>query len=367
MDRIREYGYKALVLRQIMSNQSRKYAIVNATQNILTVVLTSFLGFLGFSGLDKIQTYLGWTSSDGKLNLEMGFNLTVFGLFVLATLHLVFRFGEKQSDAVRAIVRLTGVINHIDDLLSKEEQGAVVLNSTDLDSVRKHYDIVTESIPANSDRDFLNAKKDVEVKQRRSAQLTLTPQALFDESLRLQSVKSLILKSDELMRILKAIRASGATLYLGGGLIRNLVWDQLHGFKSPTPVDDVDVIRFDSLNATKEHDTQIESTLRGYIPNLEWSVKNQARMMTSNGDAPYVDLVDAVAKWPETATCIAVRLTNEGELDLVVPHGLADLFRLLVRPTPNFVDRPERVLERLAKKKWEVNWPKLEVLIADRK
>ena len=364
MDRIREYGYKSKVLRQIMSNRARYYSRINAAQDTTTVVLTSFLGFMGFSGTDKIQTYLAWFMNVDKLGIEFAFNILVFGLFVLATLHLVFHFGKNQSDAEQAIINLTNVINHVDDLLSKEEQGLVILNNTDLEGVRQRYDTITQLIPANSDNEYIEAKKRIQEKERKSTQLTLTPQSLFDEASRIQTLKALILRSAQIMQILQALRQTNPEFYLGGGLVRNLVWDYLHDFRNPTPVDDVDVIYFDNLSTTKEHDVQFEIRLRQEIPNLEWSVKNQARMHVGNGDAKYVGVEDAICKWPETATAIAIRLSQAGELELTVPYGLGDLFRLLVRATPHFAKKPERINERVEKKRWRATWPKLEVLIS---
>ena len=363
MNRIREYGHKSKVLRQIMSNRARLYAKINAAQNITTVVLTSFLGFIGFSGSDKVQTYLNWIMVADKLKVEFAFNFLVFGLFVVATLHLVFHFGKKQTNAEQAIVNLTNVINHVEDLLSKEEQGLTILTNTDLEGVRQRYDTITQIIPANTDKEYIEAKEHIQEKEQKSTQLSLTPQSLFEESSRTQALKALILRSAQIMQILQALRQTNPDLYLGGGLVRNLVWDYLHDFKNPTPVDDVDVIYFNQLSATKEHDVQFEIRLRTAIPNLQWSVKNQARMHVGNGDAMYIGVEDAVSKWPETATAIAVRLSQPGELELIAPHGLADLFRLLVRPTPHFARQPQRILDRVATKRWKTTWPKLEVLL----
>jgi len=363
MDRIREYGHKCQVLRQIMSNKAGKYRKINAAQNISTVVLTSFLGFIGFSGTDKVQTYLNWFFVADKLKVEFAFNVLVFGLFVLATLHLVFHFGKKQADAEQAIVNLTNIANHIDDLLSKEEQGLITLTNTDLEGVRQKYDAIIQVIPPNSDNEFLRAKKDFQEKERRQTLLAMSPQSIFDKSKQMQTLKTLILRSASTMQILQVLRQTGSDFYLGGGLIRNLVWDYLHGFKNPTPVDDIDVIYFNSLSSTKEHDQQIENSLRGHIQNLTWSVKNQARMHTSNCDSQYQGVEDAVSKWPETATAIAVRLTQSGELEVVAPHGLSDLFRLIVRPTPHFLTRPDRVAQRIADKHWQTTWPMLETLM----
>jgi uncharacterized protein len=363
MDRIADYVYRAKVLRQIMSNRAQTFRRVNGAQSLLTVVLTSFLGFVAFSGSEKVKTYVNWFFTADAIQVEFCVNLLVFFLFVLATLHMVFHVGKHQNDAERAIVDLTAFINRTEDLISREETGQVILNQDDLSRVRLDYESITRLLPANSDRDYVKAKGDIQTKEKRASRLTLTPQSLFDETQRTQTMLALIHRSAETMRILQTLRQVDSRLYLGGGVVRNLVWDYLHGFRHATPVDDVDVIYFDQLSATKDHDLQIEARLKGASQNTAWSVKNQARMHSANGDAPYADLKDAVGKWPETATAIAARLSQAGEVEIVVPHGTSDLFRLLVRPTHHFRANPQRVLDRASAKRWKATWPRIEVLV----
>jgi len=363
MERIIEYVYRAKVLRQIMSNRAQTFRRVNRAQSLLTVVLTSFLGFVAFSGSDKIRTYVNWLISADAAQVEFGVNFLVFVLFVLATLHMVFHFGKEQNDAERAIVDLTAFINRTEDLLSREEIGQMILTQNDMSRVRLEYESITRLLPANSDQDYVTAKGDIQAKEKRASHLTLTPQSLFDETQRVQTMLALIHRSADTMRILQTLRQTDNRLYLGGGVVRNLIWDYLHGFRHATPVDDVDVIYFDQLSATKDHDLQIEARLRAASQNTAWSVKNQARMHIGNGDQPYLDLKDAVGKWPETATAIAARLSQVGEIEIVVPHGSSDLFRLLVRPTPHFRANTQRILDRAASKRWKATWPRIEVLV----
>ncbi|GAB6262514.1 hypothetical protein PSSHI_27580 [Photobacterium sp. R1] len=40
--------------------------------------------------------------------------------------------------------------------------------------------------------------------------------------------------------------------YVGAGFVRNLVWDHLHGYSPPTPLNDVDVVYFDPSEQTQE-------------------------------------------------------------------------------------------------------------------
>src|SRR5947208_1384615 len=117
LDRICDYAHKLRILRQIQSNKARRYSRITTFQSAASVIVSSFLTFMGFAGLDKIQTYVGWIVVANKIQVEFVFNLFVFLLFVLVILQLVFRFPEKQSATEKAVVLLTNLINEIDDLL----------------------------------------------------------------------------------------------------------------------------------------------------------------------------------------------------------------------------------------------------------
>src|ERR1700730_5813084 len=94
-------------------------------------------------------------------------------------------------------------------------------------------------------------------------------------------------------------------------------------------------------------------------PSFRWSVKNQAWMHVRNGELPYESTEDAVRRWPETATAIAVRWSRS-ELEILAPFGLSDLFSMIVRPTPSFVgDKFPFFIERVRNKRWLERWPML--------
>jgi uncharacterized protein len=146
-------------------------------------------------------------------------------------------------------------------------------------------------------------------------------------------------------------------------LIRNAVWDHLHGYVSPTPVDDIDVIYFDLHNAEKRHDEDLNAKLAARIPNVRWSAKNQARMHSVNKEPAYKTLHDAVSRWPETATAFIVRLDTAGKLDFIAPYGFDDLLRLIVTNTPPFETRTEVIRRRLEDKQWCRIWPRLKIVL----
>lgn len=51
---------------------------------------------------------------------------------------------------------------------------------------------------------------------------------------------------------------------LAAGFVRNLVWDQLHGHRTPTPLNDIDLVYFDKQNISEQHDLQLEAQLQQY-------------------------------------------------------------------------------------------------------
>ena len=68
-----------------------------------------------------------------------------------------------------------------------------------------------------------------------------------------------------------------------------------------------------------------------------------------------------IAHWPETATAVAARL-DPGGVEILAPHGLADLLALVARPTPAHRADPAAMLARIAAKSWLTRWPRLQVL-----
>jgi hypothetical protein len=235
-----------------------------------------------------------------------------------------------------------------------------------VDLIRTRYEAIAENIPANSDSEFIRAKRDLARKDSRKPTIYITPQQLFDEKQQEQIVSSIALGSRAIVDVLIALRDTDASLYLGGGLIRNAVWDHLHSYTSPTPVDDVDVIYFDTGNIEKRYDEAINAKLSAQIPNVRWSTKNQARMHLVNNEPAYETIDDAVSRWPETATAFIVRLDPAGKLVFIAPYGFDDLLRLVVMNTPAFENRLETVRRRIEEKQWQRIWPRLRIVLPGR-
>ena len=144
---------------------------------------------------------------------------------------------------------------------------------------------------------------------------------------------------------------------IAAGFVRNLVWDKLHHYSSPTPLNDLDLIYFDSLQVSQETDESIEKSLlnKSVYP---WSVKNQARMHTRNNDEPYTSTSHAMRHWVELETAIGAKLSSCGRVELVAPFGFDALFENTITINPNRV-KPTDFKLRIKSKRWLELWPKL--------
>ena len=169
-----------------------------------------------------------------------------------------------------------------------------------------------------------------------------------------------------MMAPLRAVAALGLPdCWIGAGFVRNRVWDALCGFAFDTnPPADLDVVWFDPARASVAEDAAQEARLHALLPGPDWSVKNQARMHLRNRHRPYTSTADALAHWLETATGVAARLTPQG-VEVMAPHGLADLLSLTLRPSPDALADPARLAslrQRAAEKGWLTRWPGLTFL-----
>ncbi|WP_096203213.1 nucleotidyltransferase family protein [Bacillus sp. FJAT-45350] len=148
------------------------------------------------------------------------------------------------------------------------------------------------------------------------------------------------------------------------GFVRTKIWDVLHRFSVRTPIPDIDVIYFDTTKINELEEKKFEEKLKSLLPNIPWSVKNEARMHLRNNVEPYFSSVDAISKFPETATALGVKLDKRNKVILIAPYGISDVVNLIVKPTTYFLNN-ENLLpiynERILKKNWQARWNKVSV------
>jgi hypothetical protein len=169
------------------------------------------------------------------------------------------------------------------------------------------------------------------------------------------------------MDVLRAVHGLGLPdCWVGAGFVRALVWDHLHGYDEPTPLDDVDVIFFDAGDTNEAEERRHEARLADLLAQVPWSVKNQARMHRRNGDEPYRDTSDALCHWLEMPTAVAVRMDDYEQLELLAPLGLDDLLAMRIVPTPHALRRRlSAYRERVRAKPWARQWPRVEIEMSD--
>jgi hypothetical protein len=154
---------------------------------------------------------------------------------------------------------------------------------------------------------------------------------------------------------------------VGAGVIRNLVWDELHGYDNRTPAKDVDVAFFDEADLTRHRDRVLEAELGAGLPGVPWEVTNQAGVHLwyeakfGHPIRPITSIEDAVGRWPETAAAVAVRLERDDAITVVAPCGLDDLFSLVLRRNERQVTA-EYFKQRVESKRIRERWPKVTVV-----
>lgn len=333
-------------LRQINSNRAFSFLWRSRVVSVVTVALSSIVTFVAFYGPDRIHSQIASIAALPTGEIELGLNLLIL-LLVLATIcSLIFQFAEHAVEHHEAIRRITEFIGPHDDMCKAARAGLRKLTIEDAQAVRQRYLLMVAPLPASTDRQFYRAKRDY----RRKQSLTLDPNAHLESPG--QRLERAIRSNSTVMRLLQLIQEHGnAELWLCGGVIRNLIWDDRLNQK-PTKPDDIDVIFFDMANKSRKLEADIKQQLNATSSGVVWDVRNQARP-DSQGRTPN-SLREAVSQFPETCSAVAVRLVGN-TLEVVCPWGLDDLVDMTIRPTSPIVDRQMR--DRVASKQWLEKWP----------
>jgi uncharacterized protein len=173
-----------------------------------------------------------------------------------------------------------------------------------------------------------------------------------------------------LMGVLSAVHEQQIPeAWVGAGVVRDLVWGERygHGFR-PSDVHDVDVAYFDPGDLSRAKDDRVTAALGRRLPGVPWQARNQAAVHTwyarkfgGEPPAPLSSIADAVGTWPETATAVAVRIADDGELEVCAPLGLTDLLHGVWRRNPRRVSMQES-LARIARHRPGERWPGVTVI-----
>jgi N-acetylglutamate synthase-like GNAT family acetyltransferase len=178
----------------------------------------------------------------------------------------------------------------------------------------------------------------------------------------------LVHSSSMLMRALRAARAVEPPDWLiGAGVIRDLVWDHLHGFDRTRRPKDVDLVFFDPGSLGSDRERSVLREVTAEAPDICWDVTNQAGVHLWYPQVfgvevqPLASSPEGVATWPETATAVAIRLLADDSIQVIAPCGLEDLFGLVCRRNPRRVT-VEEYQRRVQGKRVAERWPRVLVL-----
>lgn len=372
--RVRRYLRQAEILRQIHSDKAFRAERANRWYAVLTVLVAAVLTLLGFAGPERLATVFAPMVPIDVVFLHAALNWMILAIVVLAVLGLIYRFDERSAQHHHSIEKLTEFVRDVEDFAALGEAGQCAVSTTDLDAIRERYKGIAATLPPSTDREYLRSKKRYLAKKEKqtaaaegSRPLSSPRQAQFiwpemadakaQEPLAAKLV-TLLLDRDQ-SALLRAVRDElGESFWIVGGFVRDPVWDDFNGHSVPTPLEDVDVVYFDRKE-DESKDAEHRRKLAGHYPNQNWSVVNEAHAHSRSGDAPYSSLVDAVARFPESASAVAVRLDARSNVHIVAPYGLTDLFGGVVRRSAEAPN--DRFMDRLARKQWSRKWPKLAI------
>jgi hypothetical protein len=180
---------------------------------------------------------------------------------------------------------------------------------------------------------------------------------------RKRELAELVSADDWIMGLLRAVRSIGLDDWcLAAGVIRNKVWDHLHGYRARTPAADIDVLFFDAVRIDASYETAVERRLSTLVPSVRWEAVNQATVHHYTKDPPNRSIDEAMSRWADPVTAVGVCLTPADEIRVVAPLGLEDLFTLTVRPNLVAPNAAALYRERVVTKRWAERWPKLTII-----
>jgi len=168
------------------------------------------------------------------------------------------------------------------------------------------------------------------------------------------------------MDLLRAVRSMHLPKWcIAAGVIRNKVWDHLHGYSDRTLSADIDVLFYDRDTNDDTYEADIESRLAAVVPGVHWQAVNQAAVHSYTKEAPYQSIEHAMSRWADPVTAVGAHLSYDEQIVIIAPFGLHDLFGLVVRPHLVAPNAAAVYRERMTTKQWMERWPKLTILWPD--
>jgi hypothetical protein len=184
----------------------------------------------------------------------------------------------------------------------------------------------------------------------------------------LVALRAALTRNTVLMEVLQ--KASTLDLpgwYLTAGCLFQTVWNVVTGRAPTDGIKDYDLFYFDGGDLSWEAEDRVIGAAREAFAGVpaEVEVRNEARVHlwyeSRFGVAcpPHPSTEAAIDSFAATTCCLGVRLDPGDRWRIYAPHGLSDVFNLVLRPNP--VLAPREVYETKAAR-WRRQWPELTVL-----
>ena len=165
-------------------------------------------------------------------------------------------------------------------------------------------------------------------------------------------------------------RAATMTLpdwYLVAGCLYQTVWNVVTGQPAEAGILDYDLAYFDDSDLSWEAEDAViraGDTVFAGLP-APVQIRNQARVHLwyeqkfGKPCPPHTSTEAAIDTYEATTACLGIRLEPAGRWRIYAPHGLADVFNLVVRPNPLLA--PRHVYQAKTGR-WRQPWPQLTIL-----
>ncbi|MFJ9560209.1 nucleotidyltransferase family protein [Streptomyces fuscichromogenes] len=155
--------------------------------------------------------------------------------------------------------------------------------------------------------------------------------------------------------------------YLTAGCLFQTVWNVVTDRPPTAGIKDYDLFYFDDADLSWEAEDAVIKAGRKVFAGLpaEVEIRNEARVHLWYEQKfgvpcpPHGSTEAAIDSFAATTCCLGVRLNPDGGWRVYAPHGLSDVFGLVLRPNP--VLAPREVYEAKAAC-WQATWPELTVL-----
>ena len=184
----------------------------------------------------------------------------------------------------------------------------------------------------------------------------------------LAALESVLSRNEVLLEVLDRTAALDLPdWYVTAGCLFQTVWNVVTDMHPTNGIKDYDVFYFDNRDLSWEAEDAVIKAADEAFTGLpaEVEVRNEARVHLWYEQkfgipcAPHASTEAAIDSFAATTCCLGVRLEPGGRWRVYAPHGLSDVFNLVVRPNP--VLAPREVYETKTAR-WRQQWPELTVL-----